>query len=267
MKISTTTLGCPTWDLDTVLGRCAAYGFDAIDFRGLRDDLDITVSAAFTTGLAETKRKIVDAGLSVSGISTSLWICKAEQREANLEEARRTLPIARELSVPNLRIFAGGDLEQQPREDLAARGADFLGELLTLDGGREVRWCLETHDIWSRSAELMQILDPVEDPHVGVLWDVFHTIRHGESPAESLAGFKGRVCYTHFKDGLPGEAWRMVDLGEGDLPLAEAVQALEAEGYDGYLTLEHEKRWHEELTPPEVAFPKAAKWFRAQLGG
>ena len=267
IKIATTTLGCPQWDLDTVLTNCASYGFDAIDFRGLGEDLDITKTAAFTTGLAATRRRIEGSGLSVSGISTSLWVCDPARREANLEEAKRTLPIALELGVPNLRIFGGGDLEKQPMEELAKQGADLVRELLALDGGREVRWCMETHDQWSRSADLMQILGQVEAAEVGALWDVFHTIRHGETPAESLAGFGGRVYYTHFKDGIPDEAWRMVSLGDGTLPMAEAVRLLKEGGYEGYLALEHEKLWHDELEPPEVSFPKAVKWFKAQLEG
>lgn len=266
MKTSATTLGCPEWDLDTIIANYAAYGFDAVDFRGVKQDLDITVTPAFTTGLAETKQKLADAGLAVSGISTSLLVCDAGRREANLEEAKRTIPIALELGVPNLRIFGGGDLEKRPREELAKQGAALIAELLALDGGQQVCWCVETHDQWCRSAEMMTLLAGAENPCVGVLWDVFHTIRHGESPAESLAGFKGRVRYTHFKDGLPDEAWRMVSLGDGTLPMADAVAALGAAGYTGYLALEQEKRWHDELEPPEVAFPKAVKWFRAQLG-
>jgi sugar phosphate isomerase/epimerase len=50
--------------------------------------------------------------------------------------------------------------------------------------------------------------------------------------------------------------YRYVPLGEGDVPVAEAVRVLRAGGYDGWLTCEWEKLWHPDLAPPEIAFPQ-----------
>ena len=75
MKLSAMTLGCPAWDLATILKNVKSYGYDGVDFRGVLADLDITKTPAFTTGLAATARQIKDAGLEVSGISSSLTVC------------------------------------------------------------------------------------------------------------------------------------------------------------------------------------------------
>jgi len=71
LPLSFTTLGCPGWTLRQIVENAAAMGYDAIDFRGLLDTLDITASTEFTTDLAATKRLIADHGLAVSGIATS----------------------------------------------------------------------------------------------------------------------------------------------------------------------------------------------------
>ena len=71
-KTAFTTLGCPDWDLDTICRRGIEYGYDGVDFRGLRDHLDITTTPDFTTDLAATKTKLTDAGLAVSCISSSM---------------------------------------------------------------------------------------------------------------------------------------------------------------------------------------------------
>ena len=92
--IGFTTLGCPAWNLDDICRKGTKMGFEGVDFRGMQDEIDITIMPEFTTHLAESKRKFVEAGLQVSGISTSLKICDATQSEANLEEARRTIPLA-----------------------------------------------------------------------------------------------------------------------------------------------------------------------------
>jgi sugar phosphate isomerase/epimerase len=47
--------------------------------------------------------------------------------------------------------------------------------------------------------------------------------------------------------------------------MGEAVRVLREHGYHGFLTFEHEKRWHPNLPAPEEAFPHARRWFREQL--
>ena len=49
--------------------------------------------------------------------------------------------------------------------------------------------------------------------------------------------------------------------------MAEAYQVLRAGGYDGWLTLEWEKKWHPEIEEPEVAFPGYARYMRGLMGG
>jgi len=44
------------------------------------------------------------------------------------------------------------------------------------------------------------------------------------------------------------------------------MHTLQAGGYDGYLTLEWEKRWVPELAEPEVAFPQFVAFMRQSLG-
>ncbi|MBN2308603.1 MAG: sugar phosphate isomerase/epimerase [Candidatus Hydrogenedentes bacterium] len=271
---STTTLGCPDWDLPTIIGNLAEYGYDAVDFRGLNGELDITRMPEFTTGIAETRRIFADAGLRVSAISSSIRICEHDRDRENLEEARRTIAVAQELAVPGVRVFGGGDLIQHDHGTLAGVGVATMDRILALDGATDLTWGFETHDHWIGVAEVSLLLERIPSDRFGVLWDVGHTSRvTREAPAESWAAYGPRVVNTHFKDAVhdPAHAqamddgWRYVPLGQGELPLADAVRLLKENGYAGYLTLEHEKRWHPELPGPEEAFPHALRWFREQL--
>jgi hypothetical protein len=42
------------------------------------------------------------------------------------------------------------------------------------------------------------------------------------------------------------------------------IDLLAAGGYDGYLTLEWEKKWQPEIAEPEVVFPAYARFLRQQ---
>jgi sugar phosphate isomerase/epimerase len=269
MKICLTTLGCPNWDLDTICAKGKEYGFDGIDFRGLLDTLDITTLPVFTSGVAETKRKIADADLEISGIASSITLCEPEKHESNLEEAKRTISVAHALGCQNIRVFGGGNLDRFSRENLAEIGRECMEDIFALDGATELSWLFETHDHWIRARDCKLLLDRISNSAFGALWDMGHTSRvGGESPEESYTALGSRIGHTHLKDAAydPEHAqamedgWRYVLPGTGQLPLVEAITLLKHHGYDGWLMFEHEKRWHPELPEPEIAFPAFVKW-------
>ncbi len=169
MKIAFMTLGCPNWDLETICRRGREYGFDGVDFRGYLDSIDITTRPEFTSGAAQTRRMLADAGLEVSAVSSSITVCRADMRDKNLEEARRTIPVAKDLGAKVVRIFGGGDLENHSRAELAKTGCDCIQGILSLDGARDLRWVFETHDLWIRSTDCKLLLDSIPDPAFGAL--------------------------------------------------------------------------------------------------
>jgi sugar phosphate isomerase/epimerase len=274
VKISFMTLGCPEWDLDMICERGQVYGFNGVDFRGYLGELDVTRLAMFTTGAAQTKRQLADAGLSVSGISSSIQLCIPEAREANLEEARRTIAVAKAFDCVNVRVFGGGNLEKHARKELARIGCDTVEHILSLDGAREIKWLFETHDLWIKAADCRLLLDSIPDVAFGALWDMGHTWRAGgEKPADSFAAIGSRVGYTHVKDAVfdpdsllaMDDGWHYVPPGDGELPLAESIGLLRDSGYAGWYLFEHEKRWHPNLAEPEEIFPVFVKWIKTLI--
>lgn len=271
MKIAFTTLGCPGWDLDTMIRRAVEFGFHGIDFRGYLDTLDVTQLPAFSTHAGQTRRLLTDSGLVVSGISTSITLCVPEKRDQNLEEARRSIDTAIGLGAKFLRVFGGGDPRIASRTEMARTGAETMRAILDLDGARTLRWCFETHDQWIQSSDCRLLLDAIPEQAFGALWDMGHTPRVGmEMPAATFASLAGRVYYTHVKDAeynprhplAMGDGWRYVLPGTGMLPLTEAVDVLKSHDYQGWLVFEHEKRWHPNLLEPEIAFKAFAEWAR-----
>ena len=264
MLVSTSSLGCPAWTLEDIVRRFPGYGLEGVEFRGIAGGLDITVLPEFTSGLAKTAALLKGAGLAVTGIDSSITLCDPAAREKSLEEARRTIPVAIGLGAPGVRIFGGGPMaeDRSNRAELARIGADCLKAILDLPDAGRVAWLLETHDHWLAVPDLHSIVDPVAGPNVGILWDMAHTFRcTGETPEMTVAGYGGRIRNTHVKDVTSQDpASPYAPPGTGVLPLAEMVRALKKSGYDGALTLEHEKRWIPELPEPEVVFPMFARW-------
>jgi len=263
------TLGCPAWDLETISSRASAYGYDAIDFRGLLNEIDITRLPAFTTGVAATRRQMQNANLETSGISSSITVCDPDRLTANLEEAKRTIPVALALGSANVRIFGGGPVDKIGREEAARVGRVCVAKILELPAADQISWNFETHDHWIKTVDCKLLLNEITHRAFNALWDIGHTSRvGGETPEQTIAAIGDRIRYVHVKDAafdkshpqaMP-DGWRYVLPGTGQLPLAQGINLLAKKGYGGYLLFEHEKRWHADLPDPEIAFPAFIKW-------
>src|SRR5690242_8208128 len=109
MKLSVSTLGCPQWTLEEILSRCKAYGYDAIELRGVGSELDVTKTEHFCTpsAIAQTRQKIADAGLAVSAIDTSVRLADEVNLPKHMDEGRAAIDLAAKLGAPFIRVFGG----------------------------------------------------------------------------------------------------------------------------------------------------------------
>ena len=87
-----------------------------------------------------------------------------------------------------------------------------------------------------------------------------------ESPADTVKALGKRIRHVHLKDSRSVDGrveYQMT--GYGDIPLQEAIDALKAAGYEGWLSLEWVKRWSEQLAEPGIVFPHFLSAVRAML--
>ena len=125
---------------------------------------------------------------------------------------------------------------------------------------------IETHDDFSSAATIARALADVPSRAVGAVWDMYHTARMGETPAEALSLVGDRLLNVHLKDARRnGDSLELCLLGEGDIPVQDVLRLLKQRGYDDFVSVEWEKKWHPELPEPEVAFPHHIALLRSYL--
>ena len=186
--------------------------------------------------------------------------------DTSIELARpfdRELPAALELAdawgAPIVRVFGG---EAGVLDDVARRLEPTLERAEEL--GLTV--ALETHDDFSSAELVAELLRRVESPSFAAVWDVHHTYRVGESPQDAVRALGTRVALVHVKDARRRrDGWKLVALGDGEVPVRESLGSLREAGYEGWLTVEWEKRWHPELAEPELALPRDGATLRRWL--
>lgn len=274
MKIAFSTLGCPEWTLDEIIAAAQRDRFDGVEFRGLLSEIDLVNAPEFSPArVAETRARLQDAGVGVSCLSSSVTVvastgAEVDRREA-IAHAQRYIDLAKEVGAPCVRLFGGNVPETLLPSEAYDRAAESLREIGDYARERGVTAVVETHDALIQSDRLMDLIRLTGHQAVKVLWDIHHPYRvAAESIMQTVAQLEGHIAATHLKDSVlnaDGEGFTYTLLGHGDVPLKAALHALKAMGYDGYLTLEWEKRWIPELDGPEVAFPQYAKQVRAWL--
>jgi sugar phosphate isomerase/epimerase len=270
MKLAFSTLGCPKWSLEEIIRNAVAWGYQGVELRGLQDEMFLPKHPALTPENREaTRRRFHDAGLQIVALGSSARLGVPENEwQKQLDEAKAYAELAAALHCPVVRVFGGNVPQGMDKATYFAIVAERLQFLAEFAKPLRVTMALETHDALVKAADVAAILAKVPAENAGCVWDVHHSVRAGETPEQSVNHLGKRIVATHLKDSVMKDGKvRYVLVGQGDIPLIDAIKALRKIGYQGFLTLEWEKRWHPDLEEPEVVFPHFATTVQAWLRG
>jgi sugar phosphate isomerase/epimerase len=254
-KIAFSTLAFPDASLARAVSLGRDWGYGGVELRLIDGEL-VHPSMPGPTR-AEVRRTVAAAGLPIVAVDSSVRLTAKDPGP----ELRRFLELASDWEAPLVRVFGGPLAAENP--DHAAQLAAAAGVLEAAVPAAErlgVAIAVETHDAFSRSSTLACLLDLVESPWVGAVWDSHHPHRMGEPPAEVYANLAGQVLFAQVKDARRAperdDGWQLVPLGDGEVPVREMLALLASGGYRGWISVEWEKRWHPEIEEPEMALPQ-----------
>jgi sugar phosphate isomerase/epimerase len=263
--LSFSTLGCPDWTLEQIINFAVQHGYKGIEVRGLQRQLDLTKSPAFNTeaNRKETVAQMKSKRLSFVGLGSSanLHFKPGAEREKNMDEARRFIDLAEQIHCPYVRVFPNKFPEEQTKAETTNLIAQGLLELGDYAKQKNVTVLMETHGDLVYISDLLSIMKAAEHENVGLVWDVSNmwTVTK-ESPTEAWNQLKKYIHHTHIKDAkLFNEKLSYTLLGEGDVPIFEAIKLLAKDDYKGYYSFEWEKMWHPEIAEPEIALAHYSK--------
>jgi len=261
------TLACPDWTLEQALANGREYGYRGVELRLV--DGELIEDSMPSAERQRVGRLLSDSGLDLVAVDSSIRLTEDESAVVAGRIAL-FLELAAGWGSPLVRVFGGSGKrgDTVPALRLAAREAQRLG----------VRIGLETHDEFSSAAAVAAVLDEVDSPAVGAVWDVVHTNRVGETAAGVVAVLGDRILDVHVKDARrtnPAGSWQdgfsYVLLGDGEVPVRACLEALQTAGYRHWVVAEWEKRWHPEIEEPELALPQHARvlneWLHSAVTG
>jgi sugar phosphate isomerase/epimerase len=268
LLLSFSTLGCPDWDFQKIINFAAEHGYTGIELRGIKRELDLTKCNEFNSAqnISATLNMMKEKGLVFVdlGSSATMHFADVTERKKNLNEGKRFIDLAQQINCPNVRVYPNNfpkDQDKNATMDLIVKGLVELGDYAKAG---KVNVLMETHGDAVRSDDLEKIMQSANHPQVGLVWDISNmwTITK-EPPADMYKRLKKYIRHAHIKDAkLVDGKPQYVRLGQGEVPIFEAIDILIKGGYKGYYSYEWEKLWHPELEEPETAladYPIAMK--------
>jgi sugar phosphate isomerase/epimerase len=266
-RIAFSTLAFPDASLATAVSLGREWGYSGVELRLI--DGELIDPAMPATARAEVKRTVAAAGLPIVAVDSSIRLTGDDPGP----ELRRFLELASDWEAPLVRVFGGALAaadDSTTRRAQLETAAQVLEAAVPAAERLGVAIGVETHDAFSASSTLAELLALAEHGPIGAVWDSHHPHRMGERPAEVYANIGARTVLAQVKDARRAperdDGWQLVLLGEGEVPVREMLSRLTGGGYQGWVSVEWEKRWHPEIEPPEVALPQHLRLLESWLG-
>ena len=260
-RLAFSTLAFPGTTLARAASLGSEYGYQGIELRLIDGELiDPSMPASARTTVRQT---VAAVGLPIVAVDSSIRLTDEDPGP----EISRFLTLASEWECPLVRVF-GGTLSDDPqvRQDQIKAAAKVLEAALPLAERAGVAIGLETHDSFSSAAVVAEVLALVDSKWVGAVWDSHHPYRMGETPQEVYDLIGQRVLLAQVKDARRAperaDGWQLTLLGQGEVPVWEMLDLLDQGGYQGWISVEWEKRWHPEIEDPELALPQHIELLR-----
>lgn len=262
MKLGFSSLGCPDWDLETIIAQAAAMGYQGIELRGLQGEMHLPGCAALAQNPDGVKTRLREANVQLVCLGTGNCFHHADARRVADEKAavREFIELAGHLEVPYVRVFG----DEVPRGDskpaVMLRIVEALKDLAPVAAANRTTILLENHGDFCGSRDLWFMIDAVGHPAVQGCWNPCHARAYGEKSGLAIPRLGRKIEMVHLVDGK-FTAHQALDHyaipGEGDLGLEHFLDLLRGIAFQGYLMFEWPKLWLPGLADPERAFPAA----------
>ena len=230
MKLSIDTyVICGDMELEKLIDVAKSNGYAAIEFRaesGQKHGVEPEISKAQRR---EIKKKMADAGMAASCISTSVRYESPDltERRKNIERAKQFMELAADIDCGRIRTFGNDFPRGSDKEEVIKYVGESLREVAESSAGSGVDALLEMHGqfyYWEYCLNAVKIAD---HPNVAINYN---------SDSRDLVDGSVAQTYRHVAELL--RHVHMHDLADPGFPYKELFQLLKDDGYDGYMSLE-----------------------------
>lgn len=180
----------------------------------------------------------------VTGYAVGPIYMKTEKEVDDAFEYAKRVGVKLIVGVPNYELL--------PYMDKKVKAYDFKYAIHL--HGPDIALYPDADDVWENVKDL--------DPRIGMCLDIGHDRRNGKDPVADLEKYISRVFDIHLKDVTgASKAGYSVEVGRGILDIPGFVNMLRKTGYDGVVSLEHERN----MKDPFIGIAESIGYFRGVI--
>jgi sugar phosphate isomerase/epimerase len=188
------------------------------------------------------------------------WIEKDKHyRELRIRHTLNCIDLAAKLGVRTISTEPGGPVNGMPRETALEIFMEGLSRVVpyAIEKGVVVLIEPEPGLLIETSDQFVSFIDQFGHKGMGLNFDVGHFYCVGEDPAAKIKELKNYIFHFHLEDIPESREHRHILLGEGGIDIPGVLNAIEAIGYQDFVTVE--------LYPYQDSAPETARKARNYL--
>jgi sugar phosphate isomerase/epimerase len=260
MKPAFSTVATPEWTIPQVISAAARLGYEGVEFRtfgagATGREIGREVPGGFVpepmlTHAAKVADLCEDAGVRAMGLATSVSFDAVVfppilgraigDFEKSVKQTKEVVEQAIGCGASYVRVFGFEVQKGEPRNralrrilerlDLAIRTTRHTGVLLAMENGGS----------FPRGADVAYMLGQSGRSDVVCEYSIAAAHAGGERPGEGFDALGERLAVVKVSDHVDGVSCR---LGEGQVPVREAMVELGRRGYAGWVVYELPRAW------------------------
>ncbi len=279
MKLAFSSNAYLHFSIERTIEKIASLGYTGIEI--LAD-----VPHAWPAGLLPERKDSIRAALekhrlTISNVNAFMMNAVADPRQPywhpgwtdpdphyraiRREHTKRALQLAHELGAPHITTEPGGQLT--PDQTWQQGAKIFYDELMPCVEVAEklgVGLLIEPEPdlLIERFGQYLEFMDRIDSDAVGLNFDVGHAYCVGEDPQDWVARMAPHTRHYHFEDIAATRVHKHLIPGQGAIDFAATLSAIDATGYDGWITVE----LYPYIDEPDTA-AREAHAFLTRIGG
>ena len=179
----------------------------------------------------------------------------------DFKDAASAVMLAGALQIPYVHLPAPKQEGQQEEEIIKA-----LEKLIPIAEEEDTILLMETRGLYADTSKLSALLDRFASDWLGALWNLRGPYLKGESAEETVKNLGAYIKHVHVRDFRHGSEKHDCLIGDGELPLADMISALNSIGYSGFLSLIWPEKDNMGLNDPEIICPHYVNYMNTYLG-
>ena len=236
MNLSFSTNRWGDISLESFIDIAREYKFSGIE---IHDINEVTTEQA-----SEINHKLLENKIKISCIDMVSDI--SGDVDTSFKEFLNCVELCITLHTPYIRIKSASENKENV--------VNFVEKALPVAEKNNIVLLVETVGIYADTSKLIELLNSFASDNLGALWDLHYPYReHKESPETTVKNLGAYIKHIHMKDSDGENSYNLV--GEGSLPIADIMNALRSINFDGFISIEWDPSWDNEITDLEIIFP------------